>query len=376
MKKSKSSRKSKGVVKGIPSAVVLSILIHAGVLVVATTFVVFKAVYNPPVKFDAPPTVVRPKIDVKRPTVKIKKTVNPGAPEMITTDAAVTGFPEMKLSSVPGMGQEIGDGVGGFDMMPELGMMPFGVTNSLAVGNDFEGTFYALDYGRDGQLQDMEQQEYVDLASKFAHSGFSEHVFLPYYRSPTKLYTTQFMIPWTTSEFGPSAFGISEELGVEYNPKKWMIHYKGKIRSKEGGTYRLWSAADDHFFAMVDGVVVLNGTWSSWNFEEYPWEPPEEHFRYPMQKIVASVGHWFTLEPGEIVPMEILMGEINGGNFCCTLLIENKAESNEYPLRDDGMPILPVFKTAEMPHVVKAELTYRMIRDECDLGEGPIFNVY
>jgi hypothetical protein len=86
-----------------------------------------------------------------------------------------------------------------------------------------------------------------------------------------------------------------------------------------------------------------------------------------------GVGDWFELEAGVPVEMEITFGDENGAWTQATLTIEEKGV--EYPKNEDGAPILPIFKTAEIPGHLIDEIEYSMIEGEASF-EGPVFNVY
>ncbi len=51
------------------------------------------------------------------------------------------------------------------------------------------------------------------------------------------------------------------------------------------------------------------------------------------------------LQAGEVIDLDILIGERAGGNFCAVLLIEN--EGDVYEMRD-GHPVFPLFRLAPM----------------------------
>ena len=87
-----------------------------------------------------------------------------------------------------------------------------------------------------------------------------------------------------------------------------------------------------------------------------------------------GIGDWFEMEPGVPLEMEVLFGDTGGHWTQATLTIQKQGES--YSKNKDGYPILPVFKTAEIPQHLIDELTYTMIDGEADLEDGELFNVY
>jgi len=52
-------------------------------------------------------------------------------------------------------------------------------------------------------------------------------------------------------------------------------------------------------------------------------------------------GDWINLKKGQIVDIDVLIGERGGGFFCTFLLIEKLGDTYE---KIDGHPILPVFQ--------------------------------
>ncbi|RKX41650.1 MAG: hypothetical protein DRP64_11145, partial [Verrucomicrobia bacterium] len=79
------AKKTQKISKGMPSAVVLSILIHAALFLLAGMLVVFTVVKKEEKRFDPPKAVERPKMKLKKPKVKIKKTSRPKPTTRIVT---------------------------------------------------------------------------------------------------------------------------------------------------------------------------------------------------------------------------------------------------------------------------------------------------
>ena len=366
-------KKTKGLVRGAPTAVLVSAAIHAGLLLLLGGLVVFHIVIKPESKFVPPPPVDRPKMELIKPKVKVKKTVKPGASQRIVSKA-IANMPDMQLPALAGMGKGLGGGIGGFDLMPDISQMSlFGGTKSVAIGNDFEGRFYSAAYDRSMKKSNVGSDSFVNNIRRFMELDWNPMVFAPYYRAPQKLYATHFFIPSMNSEFGPSYFGMPS--GPDFDPYLWCAHYKGKIANKKGGRFRFWGISDDLLLVRVNGTLVLNASWGGNRSGYFPeWERQEEDFKYNMGFGSAAIGLWFELEPGVPVEMQVLIGEIPGGNFCARLVVEKEGE--DYPKNRDGMPVLPVFKTAKIPDVVKDKIKYELIVGEADLDSDLMFNVY
>jgi len=143
---------------------------------------------------------------------------------------------------------------------------------------------------------------------------------------------------------------------------------------KEGGRFRFSGFGDDVLLVRVNGEVVLNASYGDTRTELCDWERQDEDYQYYMGHAQAAVGIWFVLDPGVPAVREVLIGEVPGGQFCAYLVVED--ESVDYAENRQGMPILPIFKTAELPDRVKDKIKYTLIDGEADLDSDLMFNVY
>lgn len=367
-------KKSSGLIKGVPTAVLASILIHGGIFLVAGGLVVFSVVKKMEKKFEPPPPVQRQKMELKKPKVKVKKRVRPKSSTRITSKN-VQGMTQVHLPEMPSMAEGLGGGVGGFELMPDaadIGL--FGSKQSSAVGNDFEGTFYSLEMRRDGSFDQTTPDAVNNAVKRFIDAGCNPRVFAPYYRSPQKLYTTHFMIPPIVSERGPAGFGI--QLSEEVSPAFWVVHYTGKIANAEGGRFRFRGAGDNFMAVMINKEPVLVCGFTAHYFTDISdWRSDhEDNWKYIFGHGRACVGTWFDLEPGVPVQMDVIGGDYAGGWYKMMIVVEK--EGGIYPKNADGMPILPAFKTAEFPKKVENELLYLLTPGEVDLDSDLMFNMY
>lgn len=373
------NKKSGGLIKGVPTAVLVSALIHGAIILVAGGMVVFSVVKKMEKKFEPPPPVERPKMELKKPKVKVKKRAKPKASQRITSKN-VQGMAQIQLPATSGMTEGLGGGIGGFELMPDpADMSLFGGKKSIAIGNDFEGTFYSFEMGRDGTFDPIGVTQMNDMVQRFVESGWNPRVFAPYYRAPHKLYTTHFMIPPIPSEHGPSQFGI--QLSEQVSPAFWVLHYKGKIANREGGRFRFRGTGDNFFIVRVNNKIVLSTGFGQFfagqtgSQMSQRWSPTsEESGKFLMGHGWCTVGDWFDLEPGVPVEMETICGDYWGGWFKAMLAVEEQGEY--YPKNNDGMPILPIFRTAEIPEKIKNEMKYLLIPGEVNLDDDLMFNVY
>lgn len=365
-------KRTKGLIKGAPTAVLVSIGIHAAIFLVAGTFVVFSVVKKMEKKFEPPPPVDRKTVELKKPKVKVKKKVRPKASQRITS-SRIQGMSSIQLPEVSSIADGLGGGVGGFELMPDpADMSLFGGKSSLSIGNDFEGTFYCLTLDRQGKRNGQATGDvYYHELKRFIESGWNPNSLSMYYRAPQKLYTTFFYIPMTASEFVPRSFGIPDDVYT----LNWMAHYKGKFAAKESGMYRFWGRGENVCVIRVNGKVVCVGghleasrIMSEWRGEA------EEHRKYHRGHGLMGVGDWIELEAGVPNDFEIMFGDTGGAWTQCSVTIQQKGKI--YPKNEDGAPVLPAFRTAEIPQHLIDEITYRMVEGEADLTGGQLFNVY
>lgn len=374
--------KTKKLIKGTPIAVLISIAIHATLLIVATSLVIFNLVKMDEVKF-VPERYERPKMKLQKPRVRVKDTAKPRkAVSRIASSRPAAISQQVQLPPMTGMGGALEGGIGGFEMVANLSQMTmFGGVQS--VGNDLEGTLYYFPLDRLGNpiaeyypVSGAVNKNFVEILNKFLASGWDEHVFDRFWRAPRKLYATHFMVPPYVSNLANEKFGLPKDtIGASF-----LIYYKGKISHPTGGKFRFWAGADDLMFIRINGKLVMDGRTANayWTDE---WKTPEkwtstdpENHQYYFGATVSTVGDWFEIKPGETVEMEVLIGEDQGGRTSAMLNVQQFGV--DYPKNQDGAPILPVFKTAPIPPHLVDEIQYGLIEGESSLTNGPTFRAY
>ncbi|MEN8256024.1 MAG: hypothetical protein ABFR33_11210, partial [Verrucomicrobiota bacterium] len=319
------------------------------------------------IECEPPKAVERPKMKLKKPKVKIRKTSRPKPTNRIVAKVNRASMPDIQLPEMSGMGDGLGDIVGGFDMMPDFeDVTIFGGAQSI--GNDFEGTFYDFKHDRRGNSVAVTIYEYEDIYRRFVKHDFDTKAFSRFARSPKKLYATHFMIPPLPSGFGPKAFG--QETDGYY----WGAHYKGKLVHKEGITFRFWGHGDNFMLVRLDGELVLNACWPGPDKKivpQYYYTAPNSR-RYHLGNNTSVGSDWITLEPGVPRDMEVMIGEMWGGNHAAMLLVE--VQGVEYEENSFGAPIFPIFKTAELSLDQMEKIYEFLVENECCLTNGPVFN--
>jgi hypothetical protein len=355
--------------KGTSRAVLLSILIHAGLFLLAGVLVVFTAVKKQEHKFEPPRMIERPKMKLKKPKVKAKKTSKPKPAARIVTKMNKANLPNLQLPAMSGLGEGLAGGVEGIDLSPDFGEDTiFG--SRLSIGNDFEGTFYDLKRNRRGaSLSTTTPDKLLEDVRRFVSRGWAVSVFSPYYKSPNKLYATHFTTGVVPSVLGPMVF--EEDTGGWL----WLVHYKGELVHKEGITFRFWGAGDDILLVRVNGKLVLNACGNYRRNNNYAasidpfWQTsePASIEKYILGSGVYSVaGDWITLEPGVPLKMEVLIGENKGDFFTSVLLVEVQGEEYERIGRLQA-PALPIFTTTDLTRDVIESVCANLVPGEAGI---------
>ncbi|MDF7822451.1 hypothetical protein P4B35_00380 [Pontiellaceae bacterium B12227] len=359
----------KKVNKGAPSGFVLSLMIHAAAFMLAGMLVVFNVVKKEEKKFVPPKPVDRPKMKLKKPKVKVKKSSKPKSTTRIVTKVRRASMPDIQLPEMSGMGDSLAGGIGGFDISPDLEEVSvFG--GGQTIGNDFEGTIYHLKYDRRGGLIPMDQVQFMLVLREYARSGFKKSKLSRYYQSPKKLFTTHFMVPPIVAPVAPDAFGIPELESYFF-----FVNYKGKLVYKEDIKFRFWGIGDAYVSVLVDGEHVLLNGWDGRLEQLDYWQSSDaDNDKYFLANQTMHVGDWIELKAGEPVDMELFFGEWVGGQVSCCLLVE--VEGVDYPQTRQGGPLLPAFKTEDFSRDQLEEIRKYLPEGECTLTNGPVFRDY
>lgn len=366
----KLTKKSKGVSKGAPSGFVISLMVHAGAFILAGMFVVFTVHQKEEKKFVPPKPVDRPKMKLKKPKVKVKKSAKPKSTTRIVTKVQKASMPDIQLPEMSGVGDGLAGDIGGFDIMPDLGeLTPFGA--KMNTGSELKGTFYNFNRNRRGSNIPMAPETMVDIIYDFMNKGWKGSVLSRYYRSPESLYTPTVCVPTTMSELAPQAFGMDDAEGY-----CWGVHYKGKLVYPEDIRFRFWGVGDKVLAVKVDGETVLICAYRSDDRSIFSsiWQSYDSKDNiYYFGEHRARPSDWIELKAGEAVDLEVFLGDTNGGLVYHMLSVE--VDGVEYPLdRAGGGPTFPVFRTTEIPRDMQDVIYANLYPGDTTLTNGPIFN--
>lgn len=373
-------KKDKGVVKGAPSGFVISIMVHAAAFLLAGMFVVFTVHQKEEKKFIPPKPVDRPKMKLKKPKVKVKKTAKPKSTTRIVTKIQKANMPDIQLPELSGVSDGLGDGISGFDMIPDLGSIST-LGSDTSIGNDLTGTYYDFKFTRSGRYKPVDVDEWRYIFSKFYKDDWKSSHFSRFYKSPKKLYSTALCYPPSISAMAPVAFGMPDDMA---SGGLWVIHYKGQISHKDGITFRFWVSVDDSLAIRIDKKVVIAASFISPNDGQSNRAPQMYHGawtssspqseRYIIGQGIATVGDWVTLEPGVSYDFEVVVTDNNFQGASFLVMVEE--EGVEYPKGEHGAPILPIFKTEELTHDHLDKIIVNMPPNEINLTNGPTFRDY
>jgi hypothetical protein len=376
------------------SALVISVAIHALFFLGAISFVAVTVIQKRAVDFEAR-EVKRPRMRLRRLEVPVNVKKPPQQPRLRKTIVTAPKNPSVDISlpEIVGVAGGLdGSAAGGFGGLGFGFELPdFFGSNRRGSGNEFIGRFYDLKQMNNGRLSEIGELAesrsrpdpefekavllYRKVLSDFVDGGWKDYGLKEYFIAPREKYATSFVIPSISAEDAPKAFGVEGQV----NPRLWIAWYRGEIAAPESGRYRFVGFCDDYLFVRVKKNLVLDGSWH--RITDCSSNDPDDrkYKTYSDQRLV--VGDWFYAGKGKPLPVDILIGEEPGGNFFCQLYIQQ--EGVDYPTNTESYtdsetkettshdrPILPVFKTVEIPEQMLEKMK---INPDWATAHGPVF---
>jgi len=201
------------------------------------------------------------------------------------------------------------------------------------------GVLYDLKQTQDHKPTNVDAGTYTTVLDEFLSKGWDEAVLNRYYRVSKPLYTTQIFIPTMDAGQAPKAFGEEKQV----KPSRWVVHYKGQVSAPEAGTYRFWGIADDIMAVAVNNKTVLVGNRRDMKLTHVDWKPSGRDGAHAGNGELRP-GDWITLKVGEIIDLDVIIGERPGGQFNAFLMVEKQGATYDTDRR--GHPILPIFQVA------------------------------
>ncbi|PTX99837.1 hypothetical protein DB346_18680 [Verrucomicrobia bacterium LW23] len=253
-------------------------------------------------------------------------------------DAAAAPQPGPATSpSPPGNGADADKGKGDAKALSQYGSAEPSESSLI-------GILYDLKQTQKHEKLPIGPTRYDEIANEFLSSNWDEGVLNRYFRATRAMYTTQVFIPLSGAAFAPRAYGVENVV----KPSFWMIHYKGQVAPPAGGRWRFWGYGSEICSVAVNGKTVLASNWiEARTLRPVPtpgldWKSSAPPGR-PVHRGLLTAGSWMQLRQGEVIDLDILIGERAGGNFCAVLLIEKEGEAYE---TRDGHPVFPIFQLA------------------------------
>jgi len=274
-----------------------------------------------------------------------------------------------------GSGGGKGDGTGaGFGSGSGLGLgngmgskNPFGMID--ATPSALVGTFYDLKQTPKREPTNMTDDEMRQKVREIVDKGFKEREFNDYYKAKQKLYQTKIHMPFMSADAAPAAFNCEKEV----QPRRWIVVYRGTVKAPKSGKFRFVGAGDDLLVVRFNNRTIFDygytlGTTGTHMFGRAgdvdgtndvpelakdirkmgPMRVPIQFYKYDTAQNYndniggMAVGPEFQVREGQSYPIEILIGEIPGGYFGVSLLIEEIGAT--YEKASTGAPILPLFR--------------------------------
>lgn len=299
-------------------------------------------------------------------------------PDPLTAMASMAG-PSSSLDSMgrggpgsgggkgTGHGQGLGDGWAMGNSNGTGSKNPFGMAEASLGG--LPGTFYDLKQTKDLKPTEMTDAEFRTKLKEIVQRGLKDRDLAKFYKAPSPLYQTKFMIPRMSAEGAPAAFQVEKFVP----PRRWLVIYRGAVKAPKSGHFRLVGAGDDVLLVRFNNRLMFDygytlaatgggvGVPSAANYNKNkksdeirefkrlsPMPVPTINYQYSTTDTInkalggVAVGPEFQVTAGTTYPIEILISEIPGGLFSTALLIQE--DGVNYPKDPSGSPILPLFR--------------------------------
>ncbi|WPX41234.1 hypothetical protein QET93_003840 [Akkermansia sp. N21116] len=324
---------------------------------------------------DAPPqdSPVTPERITTRPTASVQNHASIITSNAVS-DVAIASV-DLETPDISDLGQSLELGVDfGAGVGEDLGEGGTGFGSDQPGGSALEGTFYDLKQTPAGKSTNMTYAEYINVFNQFI-KNWNRSILNKYFKSPTKLYASQFYIPNSPSEDAPKAYQCGDRVQGSF----WAAVYKGNVVAPKSGKFRFVGAADDVLVVNFNGKNVFDFGWSQVSINQSyavgkAWHDALQNVKGADEVLVRKLRqskinvppvtlykyenteHWnqntggyaagvvFTVEAGKTYPIQILLGD-NGGQFGESLMIEEVDAPVVHKDQKYGSPIFPLFRT-------------------------------
>ncbi|MDR1498421.1 MAG: hypothetical protein LBS59_08480 [Puniceicoccales bacterium] len=206
------------------------------------------------------------------------------------------------------------------------------------------GTFYDLKQDARGTFKDPGVGGYKAAVREFCNKAKWSEKFLEsrYFRAPQKLSLPEVYIPLIDANAAPHAYKVADKV----RPSRWLALYKGSVKAPLTGQIRFVGGADDLIVVRWNSAVALdagydfpvsgNGVLKGKSGKPLPGTTDTFHYG---SRPAMRAGPWISVTQGTQYPMEVLIGETPGGQFCAVLLFQKKGDKNLYLFRMTRAPL-------------------------------------
>lgn len=233
------------------------------------TFTVIYFATDPPAEFlayvppaeDLPPRAVPTTPQLSSKAATPSNTVAPSV--IVSTGAAPVAMAQIDIpmddSADDGLSIEVGIGLD-TGLGDDLGEAGSGMGSSQPAGSALEGTLYDLKQSKGGAPTKVAPSGNVNKDELYSTvSGYlknwSQSALGRFYKSPAKLYASNFFVPMARASLAPEAFQCVQKV----KPAAWLVVYRGKVKSPITGKIRFVGTGDDFIGVRFGGKVVLEG---------------------------------------------------------------------------------------------------------------------
>lgn len=191
------------------------------------------------------------------------------------------------------------------------------------------GTMYDMKQNQQRQQIPMDPRTFLEVLANFLDNHWDEGVLSRYYRVSRPLYTTELNFDRINADFAPKAFGVDKTV----QPKMWMAWYKGQITPPSDGTYRFVGFADNYLAVAINGKTCLVACLSSSPIPTKTWVPPDGqtvtrgNSQIWGRRDQCIAGDWIDFKAGRIYDIDIIFGEVPGGESSCFMGIQKKGQA-------------------------------------------------
>ena len=181
-------------------------------------------------------------------------------------------------------------------------------------------------FGKRKDLLTESFQNHTAVINEFINT-WDPAILARYYQSKIALVAPQFFIPSCSSLDALKAFGVEKEV----KPTHFVIHYKGTIRSPKDGYFRFrgFSTQAGLFIRFNNENAFGVSTNPLCDRKRYTFKNTDNPTDTRHTLAGYRAGKWFHVLANQKYPIEILM-ENNDGGFCECIMIEERTPAEPY----------------------------------------------